>query len=610
MSTTAQSVSTGLSGSGGEVPQRLTYLFGFGFPVALLLLAEQPIWRDVAGVALSMQIVGAALLVGMASLFAWQRRHNIDATVTFRPFAPHYVQAMVHTSIFIYWGWYWRPVYDHAGLIIAQLVFAYGFDMLLSLLRRRQWTIGFGPFPIVFSTNLFLLFKPEWFYLQFAVIATGILGKEFIRWNRDGKNTHIFNPSAFSLFVFSVVLILTDTTSWTFAEEIATTLNEPPHIYVHIFLVGLLVQFLFSVTLVTLMSALALVILNLAYTQITGTYFFIDSNIPIAVFLGLHLLITDPATSPRTATGKAVFGLLYGIGVFALYGLLGAAGAPTFYDKLLCVPLLNLMVPAIDRFAHRLKPALARGGTIYSEITPRANRMHMVLWIGLFGLMYWTSFVGPGHKGTDMNFWEQACDDGRHNGCETLFTISRNNCGSGDANSCVRAGRLIADQPGLTTRLEEGHLLSRGCDLGNARSCDMFLGYVQDGGDGVLRDACATDDYASCFILGLMDLFGVGTQVDVDAALVNWQLACDGGWARACGQMGDVFLFGTNMAPDPAKAAVHFDAGCMLGYAPSCMKLGMMYQRGHGVPANGDRATQLLGQACSKGLKAACDALE
>ena len=41
-------------------------------------------------------------------------------------------------------------------------------------------------------------------------------------------------------------------------------------------------------TMVTLMSVLALVCLNLAYTAITGTFFFVDSNIPIAVFLGRH----------------------------------------------------------------------------------------------------------------------------------------------------------------------------------------------------------------------------------------------------------------------------------------------------------------------------------
>ena len=83
--------------------------------------------------------------------------------------------------------------------------------------------------------------------------------------------------------------------------------------------------------------------------------YFVDSEIPSAVFLGLHLLVTDPSTSPRTPLGRAIFGVLYGLGVFALYALLGALGLPTFYDKLLCVPLLNLAVPA-----HRSRRARAR----------------------------------------------------------------------------------------------------------------------------------------------------------------------------------------------------------------------------------------------------------
>ncbi len=80
------------------------------------------------------------------------------------------------------------------------------------------------------------------------------------------------------------------------------------------------------------------------------------------MFLGLHLLVTDPSTSPRTPLGKTVFGVLYGLGVFGLYALLEALGAPTFYDKLLCVPLLNLSVQRIDRVVHAVgdSPVVSR----------------------------------------------------------------------------------------------------------------------------------------------------------------------------------------------------------------------------------------------------------
>ena len=81
------------------------------------------------------------------------------------------MQACAHTAILAYWGWYWRGVSDWAPLIVAQLVFAYAFDMLLAWSRRDTYTIGFGPVPVIFSTNLFLWFRPDWFYLQQGVPA-------------------------------------------------------------------------------------------------------------------------------------------------------------------------------------------------------------------------------------------------------------------------------------------------------------------------------------------------------------------------------------------------------------------------------------------------------
>ena len=123
---------------------------------------------------------------------------------------------------------------------------------------------------------------------------------------------------------------------------------------------GLIVQYFFEVTLVTFAAAATLWLLNVVYTQVTGVYWFLDSGIPIAVFLGLHLLVTDPATSPRDNYGRAIFGALYGAGVFLLYLLLERAGVPRFYDKLLFIPLLNLLVPLIDRYARTSRLATRR----------------------------------------------------------------------------------------------------------------------------------------------------------------------------------------------------------------------------------------------------------
>ena len=147
----------------------------------------------------------------------------------------HYLQACAQGSVLLYWGWYWPPVYAFAPFILAQLVFAYAFDMLLGWSRRDTYTLGFGPFPVIFSINLFLWFKPDWFYLQFAMVALGLAAKELIRWNRDGRRAHIFNPSSFPLAVFSLVLLRTGKSDITWGQNIATTQFYPPHMYLYCF---------------------------------------------------------------------------------------------------------------------------------------------------------------------------------------------------------------------------------------------------------------------------------------------------------------------------------------------------------------------------------------
>src|SRR5439155_7612377 len=131
----------------------------------------------------------------------------------------------------------------------------YAFESLLSWSRREKWTLGFGAFPIIFSTNIFLWFKDDWFYLQFVMIAVGFLAKEFIRWNREGKLTHIFNPSAFSLSLFSFVLVVTRNSDLTLGNSIAGTLFMPPKIYIFLFMLGLIAMYFFSTTLVAASAA-------------------------------------------------------------------------------------------------------------------------------------------------------------------------------------------------------------------------------------------------------------------------------------------------------------------------------------------------------------------
>ena len=297
-------------------------------------------------------------------------------------------QACAQLTVFLYWGWYWREVYDSVHLIAAQLLFAYAFDGLLTWSRRDTYTLGFGPFPIIFSINLFLWFKPDWFYLQFVMVAVGFGVKELLRWNKEGRRTHVFNPSSFPLGLFSIVLILTGTTHLTWGPEIATTLLYPPHIYLLIFLVSVPAQYLFGVASMTLAAVTTTFGFSLVYFVATGTYFFLDSYMPIAVFLGMHLLFNDPSTSPRSELGRILFGVCYGCSVIALFSLLGRAGVPTFYDKLLAVPILNLVIQGIDWGARSTALERFDPAALGRDLTPRQrNVAYMAFWAVAFGIM-------------------------------------------------------------------------------------------------------------------------------------------------------------------------------------------------------------------------------
>ena len=465
-----------------------------------------------------------------AGLLAWQavlairaRRTGPPRLVAAQPRSQHYIQSCAQLAVFAYWGWFWPPVYDFAPLLLSQLVFAYVFDMLLVWSRDEEYQLGFGPLPIVFSTNLFLWFKDEWFFFQFALIGVGFLGKAFIRWNRDGKRVHIFNPSAFTLALFSVVLLATGTTGVTWGPEINTTFSLGPWIYTVLFAIGLVVMYFFSITPVTAAAAATLFAASALYVSVTGVPYFVDSEIPSAVFLGLHLLVTDPSTSPRTPLGRGIFGVMYGLGVFVLYGVLGAFGLPTFYDKLLCVPLLNLLVPSIDRAVRAIgeRPLLVRTGL--QAPLGQANLAHMTAWILFFGVMTVAGRTDGTHRGDALPFWEQACADGRPQACERLLRIEASYCSDNAGWACNELGRHYL----------EGKLVPADDDLAFAyfsRACEARF---QAGCLNLLDPAGASRADPRAIDLRLLLREGGPNLLDMPEPDL-FARACRHGWSFAC----------------------------------------------------------------------------
>ena len=561
------------------------------------------------------------LLAGLCALWWSAGQSGRTLTYQFVPRRVHWVQMIMHSCVFAYWGWYWREVYHELPLIAAQVVFLYVLDMLVCWSRRDNWILGFGPIPIIFSMNLFLWFRDDWFYLQFVMVAIIVFGKEFVRWKRDGHVTHIFNPSAFALFLTSVVLLATHTTPITWGPQISTTFNNPPNIYLEIFVLGLVVQGLFSVTLVTLSAAAMLYLLDVVYLGSTGMYRFIDFNIHPAVFLGLHLLVTDPATSPRKNFGKAIFGAAYGAGVFILFGLLENMGAPSFYDKLLCVPALNLTVRALDRASIALSAWLARRKwVIEGKLRPlqalsawspqQANFGFMGIWVALFAFMMTTGFLGGKHPGSDPAFWEKACNAGRTQACRVLAKTLDVECQHDSAQGCFNLGTLLSGGRLPRDPIGAGRSFKHACDIGLESACTSIMNLVKTDGDAVLLQPCNHGDGASCFMLGSLYYGGQGVSRNLVYSASLFQQSCTAGFTRGCGQLGESYLFGEGVPRDFIKARQILGNACDAGYAPGCFNVGLMHRQGIATPKNEPLAEALFRKGCDLGYKNACAALE
>jgi hypothetical protein len=510
--------------------RRLSPGRAFGLPLLFTLLlagfalldpirGNATLWWSFIGTATALLVWNAVLLQS-----AVRARRVLTLEIGLRK--QHYLQACAQASVLLYWGWYWPEVYGSAYLIAAQLVFAYAFDMLLGWARRDTCTIGFAPFPVIFSINLFLWFKHDWFYLQFAMVALGFAAKELVRWNKDGRLTHIFNPSSFPLAAFSVALLLTGMSDATWGREIAITQFYPPQMFLMLFLIGLPGQYFFGVTSMTMSAVVTTYLCGLVYFAATGTYFFLDSYIPIAVFLGMHLLFTDPSTSPRTELGRIIFGVAYGLSTVVLYKLLTDAGLPAFYDKLLQVPLLNLSIKAIDRaarsgFLRRFDPA-----ALGRSLAPRSrNLVAMSAWALVFGVMSAAEGVGDNHRGQWVPFWQQACSEGRSNACDHLARMQSKFCDAGSGWACseyavLQTGRAI-EGPGPTAALQVG------CEIGFGPACTNLERAAR--GDPLISATPTLDDYR-------VVLRGSKAPLAEHTSEHLYARACQQGWPDTCGR--------------------------------------------------------------------------
>ena len=289
-----------------------------------------------------------ALAAAFLVLVARKLRSQQSWTFNWNVRVPNLVQACVQSSIYVYMSFHSQWIGEYAPWIAYQLCFAFLLDVLISLWKHGEYRIGFSVFPIVFSTNLFIWFRPEFFYLQLVMISVGVLSKHAITRVVNGQRSHIFNPSVVGM-LFGTFWVLSFGTHYAYFSELVYSYNySRPGIFLHILLAGSISQWIGKIVPVSAGAVLTLFALDHAVLGAFGiplTNQWIDPS----VMVGVTLLVTDPATTPKTNWGKFLFGICYGLSILTAYGVLCYFQLVGYHAKILAVPLLNWFAPRFDR---------------------------------------------------------------------------------------------------------------------------------------------------------------------------------------------------------------------------------------------------------------------
>ena len=388
----------------------------------------------------------------------------------------------------------------------------------------------------------------------------------------------------------------------------------------------------------TFSAVIAIGLVNFIFFHATGVYFFLAANISTPVFLSLHLLMTDPATTPRSSIGKIVFGGLFGLGVCATYWGLEAFDLPNIYQKLLIVPFLNLLTPLLDRLAGTSLLSKFGRWEMLAGLR-KMNLGYMACWAALFLVMLRTGYVEAPHPGDTLQFWANAAEENRPTATRRLLTILKyldDMDRRGDPNatpipsnrdqalgaSCNQAGKIYLEGKLVKPNMAKAcRYFARACDFGNADGCaNLAIQYVIFGRPEAEAGVSAALTYLENASAGMTDgqlLFLLGYSYDVGRghavakakARQFYEKSAALGYLEACQRLGQMQLAGEGGSRDPAAAARWLQKAADEQDGPSCYYLAMLYHNGEGVPQDDQRAHTLLEKACALHFSPACEML-
>lgn len=255
-----------------------------------------------------------------------------------------WLQAAAQSILFAYWSFYCPEVAGRATTILIQLLFVAAVDMLSNWRSRARLQASSSVLPIMLSVNLFLWHDDRHAWESLVILAVAVLSKSLWRW-KDARYGHIFNPSAIALSLAGIIYYCLGRWTYVRLDELFLI---PPNFSEIILIAGLLIQFGRGTGVTTLGGIVSMMALDVTLLSI-GIH-----NVPFPFegqnYVGLTLLITDPATSPRSLAGRAMFGALYGALFVVIFRSFHAVDPSyVYFSKIFAAPLANLLVPWFDR---------------------------------------------------------------------------------------------------------------------------------------------------------------------------------------------------------------------------------------------------------------------
>ena len=262
------------------------------------------------------------------------------------------------------------------------------------------------------------------------------------------------------------------------------------------------------------------------------------------------------------------------------------------------MPILNLSIKLIDRAVR--SPLLKRldPTALTAALSPRRRHLaYMSMWTAAFVLMTTTHGLGHSSRGYWLPAWQEACREGRRNGCEKLAQLEETYCRDGNSGwACNDLGVMLAEGR-YGRRDKAGSTFQRACDLGFRPACENLR--ITAGTGGALQTAPPRlVDYPVLLIEAQERL--------TDTPFVLYRTACRQGWTAACGSLAVAYLEGQGTERDPVRAAAEFDKACSAGLSSACASIAYQFSQGDGVAKDDVKALVYLDRACDLGMAAAC----